>query len=512
MSRAATSVARVVALLLAMLLPCLVPLPFVPGRFLPEFSAAAAAPAAIADQASYEAWLTATGRTTTSRYRAYRASYDTYRRYGLLVYGTPGLVPGNRFSAATNEYAMLGYSYDEYTYTNTFFPDDKPAGTTSSTPWAWTGSWQEIALGTDAAVSWLRLTAREKEHVKASVLYYSGSSYGGMTFPALGLSELNTVVLSPPSWLLGFALHTKHYWKTATNLRYATFTGKGIGTVVVGCTLTEVARPADGIYRIPAGSDSVRIPVRATAAIASYAGLARSGDIARLGVSVGGVLVEGIGATARSANAWIEVKRASLAGAASTTVTVVGTAWAVSVLGDPVVSTATLALTVEDEAKNVSPFLSVGIVGDIGYFRGQTDLLGRKIALDPRRFLALETVTLTAEFSTCPESVVFRPCGTLLAASYRDSKGNLYLQDDFVRKPPKSSADFTVVPSPGTTRVSFRFQLPLAPATVSWDDRFLSTPYSFRIQATVGGRVWTADLNGIGMTGDVYDILYLQPS
>jgi hypothetical protein len=40
----------------------------------------------------------------------------------------------------------------------------------------------------------------------------------------------------------------------------------------------------------------------------------------------------------------------------------------------------------------------------------------------------------------------------------------------------------------------------------------LSRPYDFRIQATVAGRVWTADLTGISMTGDIYDILYLQPS
>jgi hypothetical protein len=511
-SRAATSVARFVALLLAMLLPCLVPLPFVPGWFLPQFSAAAATPAAIVDTASFEAWLSATGRPITSRYHAYRASYDTFRRYGLLVYGTPGLVPGNRYSAATREYAMLGFSYDEFTFTNSFFPDDKPAGTTSSTPWAWTGSWQEIPLGTDATVSWLRLTAREKEHVKASVLYYSGSSYGGMTFPALGLSEVNTIVLSPPSWLLGFAMHTKHYWKTATNLRYATFTGKGIGSVGLDCTLTETARPADGIYRIPSAADSVRIPVRATASISAYAGLARAGDVARLGAAVGGTSVEGNGATSRAADGWIEVRRTSLGGAASATVTATGTAWAVSVLGDPVFDTASLALTVEDEGKTVSPFLSVGIVGDIGYFRGQTDLLGRRVALDPKRFLALETVTVTAVFSACPESVLFRPCGTLLAATYRDSRGNLYLQDDFVRKVSKYPAEFTVVPTPGTTRVSFRFQLPLAPATVSWDDRVLSKPYDFRIQATVAGRVWTADLTGIAMTGDVYDILYLQPS
>jgi hypothetical protein len=511
-SRAATSVARFFALLLAMLLPCLVPMPFVPGRLLPGFYAAAAAPAAIVDQSSYEAWLSATGRSVTSRYHAYRASFDTYRRYGLLVYGTPGIVPGNRFSAATGQYSMLGYSYDEYTFTNTFFPDDKPAGTTSSTPWDWTGSWQEIALGTDAAVSWLRLTAREKEHVKASVLLYSGSSYGGMTFSALGLSEKNTIVLSSPSWFLGFAMHTKHYWKTPTNLRYATFTGKGIGNVVVDCMLTETARPLDGIYRIPSSSESVRIPVRATAKILSYGGLARKGDVSRLGASLGDVSVEGPGDSAREVDDWIVVTRSELGGAASKTVAVTGSAWVVSVLGDRVFDTASLVMTVEDEAQNETPFLSVGIVGDIGYFRGQTDLLGRKVALDPMRFLALETVTLTATFRTRPDSVVFRPCGTLLASSFRDSFGNQYRSEDYVRKSTRYPADFTITPEAGSTRVSFRFQLPLAPSTLSWDDRVLSKSYDFRIQATVAGRVWTADLTGISMTGDIYDILYLQPS
>jgi hypothetical protein len=508
--RPATPVLRAVAVLLSLVLPCLVPLPGLPALLVPGFSAAAEKPAAIVDQPSFEAWLTATGRHAKSRYHAYPANFATYRDFDLLVYGTPSQVANNAYDAVSRQYRYLGFSYDEFAFSNTFYPPDAPVGDPQSTPWQWTGSWQEIALGTDAAVSWLRLTAREKEHVKASVLYYSGSSYGGMTFGALGLSEQNTVVLSPPSWTLGFALFTKHYWGTG-NLRYATFTGKGIGDVTVGCVLEETARPADGVYTIPATGDTVRIPVRVTGRITAYGGLARAGDVARLGASAGSAVVEGTGAADAVASGWIEVARSQLDGAATKRLTLTGTAWAVSILGDPVFAAATLEVTVADGARNADPFLSLEIVGDVGYFRGQKDLLGRTVDRDPMRFLGLETVTVTATFSRTPDRVVFTPVGPLLATDYRDPFGNLYALSRFGRRSLLYPADFTVVPTPGQTRVAFRYRLPLVPSTVSWEGRALREAYRFEVRADLAGSSTVRSLSGIGITGDIFDVLHLQP-
>jgi len=360
-------------------------------------------------------------------------------------------------------------------------------------------------------VSWLRLSAREKEHVKASVLYYSGSSYGGMNFPALGLSEQNTVVLSPPSWTLGFALYTKHYWGTG-NLRYATFTGRGIGNVAVACALEETVHPADGTYVIPADAASVRIPVRVTGRIASYGGLARAGDVARVGASAGTAAVEGTGAADESAEGWFEVRKDQLAGAASASLTLTGSAWAVSVFGDPVFASTDLTVTVADGAKSGSPFLELRIVGDIGYFRGQTDLLGRSVDRDPLRFLGLETVTVTAVFSRTPDRVVFTPVGLLYAAEFRDPFGNLYALSRLGRRSPAYPADFTVIPAPGQTKVAFRYMLPLAPSTVSWEGRALRGGYRFEVRAESAGQSWTRALTGIGITGDVFDVVHLQPA
>ena len=120
--RGAASVLRAVAVLLSLVLPCLVPLPKLTGALVPGFAAAAAAPAGISDQVSFEAWLAAAGRPVASRYHAYRASFATYRDFGLLVYGSPYLVSNNRYDAASGQYRYLGYSYDEFTYTHTFFP------------------------------------------------------------------------------------------------------------------------------------------------------------------------------------------------------------------------------------------------------------------------------------------------------------------------------------------------------------------------------------------------------
>ncbi len=510
-------VLRALAVLLSMLVPGLVPLPAVPGLFraAPFVSAATEPPAAISDQASFEAWLTASGRSLASRYHAYRASYATYRDFGLLVYGTPGSVSGNAFDPASGQYRYLGWSYDEIRYTNTFYPPDAPVGDPQSTPWEWTGAWQEIALGTDAAVSWMRLAAREKEHVKASVLYYGGSSYGGMTFSALGLSEANAIVLSPPSWTLGFALYTKHYWGTG-NLRYATFTGKGIGSVAVACALEETARPADGVYRIPADAGSVLVPVRATASVASCGGLARASDVAAIGVACGSAVASGSGAASRTAEGSFVVTRAMLGGAASAEVSLAGTAWAVSILGDRSFGTGVRTVTVADEAQPGTPFLSLSIVGSIGFFRGQTDLLGRAVALDPSRFLGLETVTVTATFRTPPDSVLFQPCTELLAADFDDPTGHRYRLGDFRRRSPAFPGEFTVpraavsaLPGGGYAAV-FRYQFPIVASTLTWEGKRLRPAYSLLVRATSSGKAWTRMLQGIEVTGDVFDVLHLQ--
>ena len=79
-------------------------------------------PAGITDQASYIAWLDATGKPACSRYHGYAANYQVYRDYKLLSYGTPQMVPGNRYDSATGQYAMHGFSYDEYTLTTPISP------------------------------------------------------------------------------------------------------------------------------------------------------------------------------------------------------------------------------------------------------------------------------------------------------------------------------------------------------------------------------------------------------
>ena len=71
----------------------------------------------------------------------------------------------------------------------------------------------------------MRLTERQKEHIKASTLFYSGRDYGGMNYSSLRLEEPLCIVLAVPSWNLGFALHTKHY-NSRGELRY----GRSMGT------------------------------------------------------------------------------------------------------------------------------------------------------------------------------------------------------------------------------------------------------------------------------------------
>lgn len=62
-----------------------------------DFPGSTGIPKAPVSQSTYETYLQATGRPSTSRYNGYVANYQTYANKQLLVYGTPDQVSDNRY-------------------------------------------------------------------------------------------------------------------------------------------------------------------------------------------------------------------------------------------------------------------------------------------------------------------------------------------------------------------------------------------------------------------------------
>ncbi|HBP37826.1 MAG TPA: hypothetical protein DD640_03635 [Clostridiales bacterium] len=420
-----------------------------------------------------------------SRIHGYRAKYETYRDYRLLVYGSPDQVPGNRFDRLTGQYAKLGFSYDEYEVTNSLFPDDAPGGVTQTTPW----QWSELNLGQAARISWARLSSSEKNFIKSARLTYRNNTYGGMTFSSLKLTEDSTIVLAPPSWHLGFALYTVHYLPgSKTKKRYATFNGAGSGAVSVRCDLQMRTLPAaDGKFVISNTADAIDIIYDVSGSIEAFQGLARESDILHRGAG------NDLGWVAGNGNGpWIKtmvlrVSRSDLAGKAEKQYLLKGAAWVVSRLGDIQLTKTEKVITVRAEEK-LPPFqVSVGISGSIRYFSGQTNSLGQTMPLNPRRFLALERIKISLDFTRAIQLT----------------------EIDFAGRKIRMSG------VPGQKHYEASMIIPLMPSTLAWNGSRLAPALLLQVYALDRSNPAASlfyKTKDIDITGSVYDIAFAQIS
>ncbi|MHB1453223.1 MAG: hypothetical protein ACYCYM_04615 [Saccharofermentanales bacterium] len=446
---------------------------------IPE-TVSSAMPAPVNSQSSYEAWLLATGRPVKSRYKGYKANYAVYRDYKLLSYGTPQNVPGNRYDSATRQYAVHGYSYDEFEVTNTYFPNDFSS---LSDP----RKWNYLTLGQDGEVSWRRLSTREKEYIKTARIYYMGQGFGTMSFSSLRLSEEKCVVIAVPSWYLGFALYTNHY-NSKGQLRYATLHGYGIGSVGISATIKPENQNGSA-FHIPSGADYIDIAFRISSAASGYTGLARASDIAGGGITFRNVQSEASGSGPWSAARTIRYYRVSSDDSAPYTrkITEKATVWVVSGMGDLIAKEVSSTITlIEDSVPAVNGALHIS--GAISLFRNSRSLTGISLPRNPKRFLCYEKLTVRIDFtdSALPDSVVFSPPGGNAASA------------DVIRTGPDSGY------------AEHHYYLGIVPSTITWDNVRVAPPYQCTAIAYFKGRRVDYAIGGIDVTGSVYDILYLQ--
>jgi len=435
------------------------------------------------DQQSFEEWLRATGKPVVSRYHGYVASFETFHTYKLLVYGRPNQVSRNRYDSRSGQYASLGFSYDEIVVTNSLFPDDSSNGQTKSSPW----QWKELNLGESARISWARLDARQKSFIKSAGLLYSNNSYGGMNFSNLGLTELNTIVLAPPTWHLGFALYTRHYRPgTTSDLRYATFNGSGAGDITVGCQIDLSSPPdAEGFYTLAQNADFIDIQYTVSGSIAALSGLAAVTDIRYRGAGGPSDWVAGAGSGPWICSQTLRIQRSDLAGQLSRQFTLTGQAWVVSSMGDIRLAQAERSVSVRLAPALPDFTVQVSVKGGIDYFSGQLNSFGRLLPVQPHRFLALERMKIYLDFNRDP-----------LMASYTFNG----------QKIPIKCVQ-------GLSHYEVSLIIPDIPSTLSWEDQRLRPPLQLLIEAqdrqTPTGRL-AVSVDDLEITGNVFDITYPQ--
>ncbi|MHB1485695.1 MAG: hypothetical protein ACYCYI_13700 [Saccharofermentanales bacterium] len=438
-------------------------------------------PSPVTNQASFISWLIKTGRPAYSRYHGYAANYSVYYKYHLLSYGTPDSVPGNRYDKAHDEYAMHGFSYDEYQVTNTYFRDDTNG---ISDP----RKWNNMILGQDAEISWMRLTAREKEHIHNSVLFYQGKDYGGISFADLKLTEQKCVVVAVPSWNLGFALYTRHY-NSRHEIRYGTLHGNGIGGVEIDGEIKVSDDTAGGSRTIQSGQEYIDIAFMIDSYISGYIGLARSSDIEKGGIIFNGKEYETNGSGLWKAKQVIRYARNADDPSRdfSRKVTVKAVVWVVSRLGDLTFKEMTYTFTIIEKAKiNIKGVFT--IKGAISLFDGKKTILGYQLPYNPKRFLCLEKLTMRIDFEgrPLPQSVVFYPLGgnpvTVPIVKINDAKG--YAQHIYI--------------------------LGIMSSSIKWDNNRIRASYYCSASAYSNSVRTDYIIDGIDITGDIYDLVYLQ--
>lgn len=434
------------------------------------------------NQATFENWLIATGLPIYSHFHAYKASFEIWRDYSLLVYGGPSKVPGNQYSSSYRQYANLGFSYDEIKVTNSLFPDNAPGGVTQTTPW----QWNERDQGQSGRISWNRLSASQKNLIKNSVLTYRNNSYGNMTFSQLNLNEYNTLVLAPPSWYMGFALYTTHYLPGTTQIRYATFNGAGSGSVAVASSININNSPAaDGRYVIGSQSDYIDISYSVNGLITAFNGLATASDIQFCGAGNAQGWVNGQGTGPWTQTNSFRVSRADLAAGEERSYLLTGQAWVVSRMGD--IQLSQVEKTIVVRAERQAPLFEVKaeIQGGVKYFSGQTNSQGQFMPMNTHRFLGLERMKLLLDFTAPPQSIQYTFGGQT----------------------------FSIPCASGVLHYETSFIIPNLPSTLSWSGGRLQPSMSLSIQATdrtSPTQIATAVISDIELTGNIYNIAYAQ--
>ena len=157
---------------------------------------------------------------------------------------------------------------------------------------------------------------------------------------------------------------------------------------------------------------------------------------------------------------------------------------------------------------------SVSIDGYWNHWRGQKDMFGKQLTIEPHRFLSLESVKINIRTSGFADKVVIRFSPQLEAMQFTDINGNVYDYKDktgyYVRFPQDTTINLDN--RIDNNNINWEYILPLAPSTKSWNDQRIRPPYSMTVTAWKGTNSVSYSINDIDITGNTYDLIYMQPA
>lgn len=152
----------------------------------------------------------------------------------------------------------------------------------------------------------------------------------------------------------------------------------------------------------------------------------------------------------------------------------------------------------------------VSVAGYWNHWRGQVNAFGEQMSVEPHRFLSLECVKIDIKTQGDPDKVVIRFSPELEAMTYTDPKGNVYdYSTDFFHYYVDFPQDSTFIPV--NNSVTWEYNLPLAPSTKDWDDLRKKPQFKMTVTAWKGSASVTYTVDDIDITGNIYDLTYIQP-
>jgi len=154
----------------------------------------------------------------------------------------------------------------------------------------------------------------------------------------------------------------------------------------------------------------------------------------------------------------------------------------------------------------------VTIEGYWNHWRGQVNLFGKRMSVEPHRFLSLERVKINVYTTGYAEKVEIRFSPELEAMQFRDKYGNLYdYKNDFGLNYVYFPKVITLDSSKKDNHVYWEYILPLANSTKSWEDERLRQPYMMEVTIWRGTNSVKYTISDIDITGNIFDLTYIQP-
>lgn len=151
----------------------------------------------------------------------------------------------------------------------------------------------------------------------------------------------------------------------------------------------------------------------------------------------------------------------------------------------------------------------IKLSGYWNHWRGQVDIFGERLTNEPHRFLSLECVKLDISTIGNPDRVAVRFSPELEAMTYTDPKGNTYRYSDYFGHNVAFPQDSTITVN--GNHVYWEYNLPLAPSSKEWNGNRLRPQYSMTVTVYKGGSSVTRTINDIDITGNIFDLTYIQP-